>query len=240
MTSQEQMDYYNQMQEELVQERERSRQLGQGMQSQANLFDSEQNDNLIRWQLDLKEDLERIYHLLKGDIVKEDGEGNIYYKKQKNPHLRPFNEYGVQTLMNILSFYLSRNTLLSNYDAPTIDWKIYDFGIVLSDLIHNKYNTMMVTIKQGEEESNLDFRYRVEDHLKEKIKLYPMIIGELVDTVHSAYLRAYRGGERESLRTARTVTQTEPLSAGFNMNPGSSMGSQTKRRRFLNPTTWFG
>ena len=94
--------------------------------------------------------------------------------------------------MNIMAFYLNRNTILSNYDEETINWKILDFGNELADLIFNRYEEMGMDTKQ-------------------KIKMYPMIIKELVDTIHSTYLRAYHGGERESLRTARMVTQNQPL-----------------------------
>lgn len=217
MVTQEEMEYYKGIEEELVAERDRSRQLGQGMQNQMNLFNAEEQDNLIRWQLDLKEDLERIYHLLKGDQVKEDKDGNMIYVEPEDEALKPFNEFGVQLIMNIMAFYLNRNTLLSNYDAATIDWKILDFGNELTDLIFNKYEEMGMDTPQ-------------------KQKMYPMITKELIDTIHSAYLRAYHGGERESLRTARTVTQTEPLargSEGFQ----SSM-TQMKRRRWYNPVTW--
>ena len=122
----------------------------------------------------------------------------------KDPNLKPFNEFGVQMIMNIMSFYLNRNTILSNYDEKTIEWKILDFGNEIADLIFNRYEDMMITIEQKLDENEIEFERRVSDHLKGKIKYYPMIIKELVDTVHSAYLRAYRGGERESLRTART------------------------------------
>ena len=74
----------------------------------------------------------------------------------------------------------------------------------------------------------------VKDHVAQKIKMYPIIVRELIDAVHSAYLRAYRGGERESLRTARTVTQSEPL---YGNNPNSQGIGQNKFKLY-NPSTW--
>ena len=47
--------------------------------------------------------------------------------------------------MNIMSFYLNRNTILSNYDETTINWKVYDFGYELVDLIFTRYEDMMFT-----------------------------------------------------------------------------------------------
>jgi len=214
----------NRLQTELDAERARSGRLAKSTHS---IFGTPTEENLIRWQLDLKEELERIYHLLRGDIVSEDEDGNVVYKEPDDPNLKPFNEFGVQMLMNIISFYLNRNTLLSNYDENTINWKVLDFGYDVSDLIFNRYEEMMVTI-------NTNDHKKIEEHLDEKIKMFPIIVRELVDSVHSAYLRALNGGERESLRTARTVTQTEPLTA---INPYQNIMPQKKASPFK-PWTW--
>lgn len=187
-------------------------------QTDSSMFTSLTEDNLIRWQLDLKEDLDRIYHLLKGHQVKEDDDGNIRYVDPPDDALKPFNEFGVQIIMNIMSFYLNRNTLLSNYDEKTINWKVLDIGRKIKDLIFNRY-----------EEMGMD--------TPAKMKMYPMIVQELVDTIHSAYLRALGGGERDSLRTARHVAQTEnPFTNSVNY------GAPQPQRKFslLKPRTWKG
>ena len=98
------------------------------MQNENSMFGSVTEDNLIRWQLDLKEDLDKIYHLLKGHIIKEDDDGNVKYVEPEDDNLKPFNEHGVQMIMNILSFYLNRNTLLSNYNEEIINLRVRDFG----------------------------------------------------------------------------------------------------------------
>ena len=187
------------------------------------------------------------FHLLKGDIVSENEDGSISYKESKDPNLKPSNEFGVQLIMNIMSFYLNRNTILSNYDETTINWKILDFGVELSDLIFNRSEEMMITLDidkiydEVEEEEEDDLIVEdivsqiIKDHLLEKNKLYPMISRELIDTVHSAYLRAFHGGERESLRTARTVTQSEPLGG---MNTMGGMQNKNIKKKWHNPSTW--
>jgi len=203
--------YVREVEDALEEEKERNRQLTKG---QISMFDSPNDDNLIRYQLDLRQELDRIYHLLRGDQIKEDEEGNIIYVEPEKENLKPFNEFGVQLIMNVLSFYLNRNTILSNYDSDTILWKVYDFGRELADLIFNRY-----------EEMGMD--------TYEKMKMYPMIIKELVDSVHSAYLRAWRGGERDSLKTARVVTQ--------NISPPQqSYPSLVQPRKFSvwSPSTW--
>lgn len=213
MATQEEInEYIEGMENEMQELNKQKRQLSK---AQLSLFGTPDDDNLIKWQLDLREDLDRIYHLLKGDIVKEDEKGNIHYIEPDDEDLKPFNEFGVQLLMNIMSFYLNRNTILSNYDEDTINWKVKDFGYEITDLIFIRY-----------EEMGMD--------TLDKRKMYPMIVRELVDSVHSAYLRALNGGERDSLRTARMVTQTDNMRV-MQQYPTVSQPKPSK----LNPLNWF-
>lgn len=132
-------EYLEQLESELEAERGRSRQVYNANQS---MFGLPTDNNLIEYQLDLREILDRIYHLLKGHQIKEDAQGNIIYSDPIDSNMIVFNDFGVDLIMNIMSFYLNRNTLLSNYDEETINWKVLDFGNELVDLIHNKYELM--------------------------------------------------------------------------------------------------
>lgn len=229
------MSYENEvlseMYEQLQESRDREGQLTNALHGQMSVFGEDGQDNLIRWQLDLREDLDRIYHLLKGDRVDYDSDGNMTYVIQENPKLRPFNEFGVQLIMNIMSYYLNRNTILSNYDETTINWKVVDIANEITDLIFNRYEDMMVTIETEDP-------YEIREHLREKIKLYPLIVKELTDTIHSAYLRAFNGGERESLRTARTVTQSEPLYRQPQQPVSNSGSGNMNKTKWYNPGSW--
>ncbi len=154
------------------------------------MFDNLTDENLIEYQLDLKEELNRIYHLLRGDQLKEDKEGNVRFIAAEDSNMKIFNEYGTQIIMQIVVSYLNKNTLLSNYDDETINGKIFDIGTKIRKLIYTKYEVM-----------GLD--------TPEKRKLAPIIVLELVDTIHSAYLRALKGGERDSIRKVMHVAQTD-------------------------------
>ena len=75
---------------------------------------------------------------------------------------------------------------------------------------------------------------------KEKIKYYPIIVMNITNIVEAAYFRALNGGERSSLRTARSVIQNEPLGMGMQ---GMGMGyhggmRQQKKFSVFRPTTW--
>lgn len=178
------------------------------------LITSGYNENLIQWQLELDSILERIEHLLRGDRPTFQN-GSIMWSKPTNPEDETFNDHGVTEIMKVLSSYVNRNTILSNYSEKTIEGKCYNLGIDLSDLIYLKYERMgMDTV--------------------EKRKKYPIIVRQIVDMVHSAYLRSLNGGERESLREARQVTQTEGL------HPAGQYPSPVKERSILSPLRWFG
>lgn len=168
-------------------------------------------DNLIQWQLELDSILERVEHLLRGDKPTWT-QGSIIWQTPKNDEEKKFNELGVSEIMQILSTYVNRNTILSNYNEEMINDKMYDLGNEVNDFIYLRYEEIGLTTPN-------------------KRKIYPITIRPVLDIIHSAYLRALNGGERESLREARQVTQTEGLSQ-MNM----PMGDQPlKQRGILNP-----
>lgn len=180
------------------------------------MFDSLTEENLIEYQLDLKEELNRIYHLLRGDQLKEDKDGNVHFIVPEDDDMKIFNEYGTQVVMQIVVSYLNKNTLLSNYDNDTINDKVFDIGTKIRKLIYTKYEKM-----------GLD--------TPEKRKMAPIIVLELVDTIHSAYLRALKGGERESIRKVMHVAQTSnPMNE---YSPGLQQ-PRPKRTSLFNLRTW--
>ncbi len=172
-----------------------------------------QDSNLIMWQLELDNILERIEHLLKGDIIKVVGEDTIY-ETPKDKSLIILNDYGVQLIMNVTSFYLNRNTILSTYDDNRIKDILYDLGNELADVVYINYEKMgMDTI--------------------EKRSRHEILILNILHTIESAYNRALGGGERDSLRSARVVTESlAPRGQVFNPMRKKHRGG------FLNPQNW--
>jgi len=180
------------------------------------MFDKEENQNLVKWQLDIQEELERIEHLLRGHIPGYDDKGNEVWKESPIEE-QVFNDRGVREILKILTWYLNKNFVLSNFSEEQIDQRVLQFANTLTDFIFINY-----------EDFGLD--------TKEKMKHFPMVIMNIVNTVEASYNRALNGGERESLRTARTVNQTEPLGR-FQDYP--SMQSSTKNKfSIFRPTTW--
>lgn len=203
-------------------------------QSAPTIFSYRPDENLIKWQLDLSELMERAEHILRGDTLKY-VDGHQIWVRPDNEDEQILNDLGIQEVMRILSMYINRNTVLSNYDEDTINVKVYDFGKELSNLFFMKYEVFgwNPDIQEGDSQER---RVKKMKSAQEKRKNYYMLVREMVDIVHSAYLRALHGGERQSLREARQVTQTEPLMGptgqggmNFNINP------QRQERSIVNP-----
>jgi len=244
------LKYINDLELELREEKKRSSGLSNEMAN--SMFQAQEDSNLIEWQLELDDLLERVDHLLRGHELKYDDKGNQFWKESDDRVNKLFNEYGVQEILRILSMYLNRNTILSNYKEEVIDLKVYDFGIRLTDLIFNKYDKMFYYRKfeehleelfPGMKKEDLTkeqlelVKWRIKDEVLDKIKLYEIMVSIIVDSVHSAYLRALHGGERESLRTARTVSQNDPI---INQNQyGVPNVVNSQRKSIFKPSTWF-
>jgi hypothetical protein len=185
--------------------------------SQMSAFAIKADDNLIRWQLELNDILERAEHILKGDVPTFE-ENQVIWKPNPFPEDNPMNIVGVQEIMKILAMYVNRNTILSDYSNEEINIKVYDFGREVNNLIFMRYD---------------DFGMNNE----EKKKNYPILVREIVDIVHSAYKRALDGAEKRSLREMINVSQNTSTSAQLNPNGMTiNNGGVTPRERgLLNP-----
>lgn len=184
--------------------------------SQISSFSSKANEDIIKWQLELNDILERAEHILRGDIPKF-REGHIVWEENPNPENNPLNNVGVQEVMKILSMYINRNTILSDYANEEINYKVYDFGRAINNLIFMR-----------------DFEFGMDT--EEKRKNYEMLVTELKDIVHSAYKRALDGAEKRSLREMINVSQATSTSAqlgnGVTIN---AQGQAQRERGLLNP-----
>ena len=177
------------------------------------IFNQNQDGNLVMWQLELDNILERVEHLLKGDIIKDDGKGNLVYTTPEDKNLIILNDYGVHLIMNVCSFYINRNTILSNYGWDRIKEILYDLGNELADVVYINYEQMGLTIIEKKSRSEL-------------------LILNILHMIESTYNRAIGGEERESLRKGVVVTEH------LGQTPTSPYGMKKARGGFLNPKNW--
>lgn len=186
-------------------------QLQEGLQS--SMFQQNQDSNLITWQLELDNILERIEHLLRGDEIGEDDDGNVVYKAASNTELIVMNDYGIKLIMNTISFYLNRNTILSNYTSDRINDILHNLGYELADLIEISY------VKMGM------------DTVEKKAR-YTMLVINILHTIESAYNRSLSGGERSSLRSITSYSQTDNIGNQQQQRPTNP------RLNLFKPATW--
>lgn len=189
-------------------------QSGQLSTNMATMFSGEENINLVRWQLDISEELGRIEHLLRRHVPKRDSLGNEYFIEGKIEN-QLFNEEGIQEILNVLAWYLNKNLLLSNFDDEEIKLRCMQFANFLTDFIFMNY-----------EKFGLDN--------PEKIKHYPLLVLNIVNSVEASYHRALFGNENKSLRTARAVYQTE----NSNMMPNNQQMNNQNKFSLFKPNTW--
>ncbi len=101
---------------------------------------SQQDSSMIKEQIDLTEELERMDYLLRGYNLERDAEtGESKWVAPDNNDKIILSEYGVHLIRNTIAWYLNKNTLLSNYDEGTIMTKMEDFASDLNDTIFMEY-----------------------------------------------------------------------------------------------------
>lgn len=193
--------------------------------SQMSGFQAGKEPNIIEYQLDVSPTLDRIFHLLSGHVVMRK-DNKEYWEEPKDDRLKILSEYGVKQIMNLLSFYINPNTLLSNFEEEQIYWKTKDFGIELADLMFNRYEDFffyptpeellekywpIVKAKRmniSEQEMYFKCVQWSREELQMKFRHYPILIQVLTDTIHATLLRALKGEERESLRKQYNIHQS--------------------------------
>ena len=169
----------------------------------------QQEKGLAEEQLDLAQELERLEHLFRGELLKIDDNGNSYWKKPEDDRLVLLNEYGINRVMLILNAYLTKIKLLSNYSEEIINKKMEDIATEVADDLFMEYR-----------EVGLD--------TPDKKKSYSLIVRIIQDSIHDIYLRALNGKERESIRKHWNIQENM---GGLNNNNGG--GTR------LNPANWL-
>jgi len=129
---------YMEQQQRETQLAQASLQQNQINQMNQSLIAQEQERSMVKDQLDLNEELETIHNLLRGNIKIKDDNGTRWVAPTDSEMIILSN-YGIHLIMNTITFYINKNTLLSNYDEQTILGKMEDFSTDLTDTIFIEY-----------------------------------------------------------------------------------------------------
>lgn len=93
---------------------------------------------LAETQLDVNQIINEVYHLLKQDIfIIENGMPG--WKELESVQDRILTDKGVERIMQVVKFYVNKNTLLSNFNDVQINTLMLRFVTELNDLILLKY-----------------------------------------------------------------------------------------------------
>ena len=146
------------------------------------------------------------------------GQNALFFLRYKEIEIQEalFNETGVKEILNLLAWYLNKTIILSDFDEEEINLRVWQFGKELNNFIYNNY-----------ENFGLDN--------PEKIKHYPITVMNIVNIVEAAYHRALYGKERDSLRSARVVSQSENLNQ---QNTYPQAKNSSNKFSLLKPSTW--
>lgn len=216
--TQEQQAYIQELENKLIE----VTQSGQQQIPNAQMFNNGQKQNLVEWQLDFGEELGRIEHHLRCDIIVTDpSTKQRVWAKNPNSKFVVFNDQGVNDLVREITMFLNKNTVLSNYREDQIAERVRQFGHELRALIYNNY-----------EEYGVDNEYKQNN--------YPIMVITILAMIESAYRRSINGEERRDLNSARIVQQNEspmmgnnPMINGVGINP-----RRGKSSHWYAPWTW--
>lgn len=179
-----------------------------GLQQGLSAYDQSTNSaNLIHYQIDASDLLERLEHFYKGEYLSTNDAGDVVWKSNPDPSKIPLNEYGVSSYMEIISKYIDKNTTLSNYSERRIMEILADLGeeLVLFTLCNYQ-------------EMGMD--------TNEKKTKFRLLVVTTLHLIESTYRRALSGKTFQEVNQSRIITQSD--SVGFR-GMDASQNSHKKR-----------
>lgn len=169
--------------------------------------------NIIEFQLDTSNMLEKLERFYKGEYEGVDEKNRPTWKVPEDKELVTFNEFGVSSMMEIVTKYIDKNTLLSTYSEERIMEILADIGEELVLFLLCNY-----------EKVGLDTYFK-----KTKFRL---VITTTLHIIESSYRRALRGQTRIDLNQNKIVTQTDLIG-----NRG--VGGQRPNKSRWDPRNWI-
>ncbi len=181
----------------------------------SNYTSANKNENLIQYQIENTELLDKLEHFYKGEYIGTLENKDIGWVKPKDKNQIPLNEFGVSALMEIVSKYVDKNTTLSYYS----EMRIYE---ILADL----GDELVIYILSNYEKMGMDNNFK-----KTKFRL---LIVTTLHMIESTYRKAIAGKTIEEINQSRIITQSDLVGRPFPQIPTK------KRFNLLNPRSWSG
>ena len=153
-----------------------------------NISQQKKNDNFLHHQLATEDMIDKLEHFYKGDKAGMDEEGNVCWVEEENKDLVTLNEFGVTSLMEIITKYIDKNTILSYYSEK----RIYE---ILSDI----GDEMVLFIQCNYEQMGMNTYFK-----KTKFRL---LITTTLHIIESTYRRALHGRTMEEINQSKVIGQ---------------------------------
>ncbi len=173
------------LEDQLQEMQSKNVQLNQAMTS---LSSENKDENFLHYQISTQELIEKLEHFYRGDFQATDEEGNTYWEEQDNKDLVTFNDFGVTSMMEIVTKYIDKNTMLSYYTEERINQILGGLGDELVLFILCNYDKL-----------GMDTHFK-----KSKFRL---IVVTTLNIIESTYRRALRGRTMEDLNQSKVVGQ---------------------------------
>lgn len=171
--------------------------------------------NFLQYQIESRELLDMLENFYRGKYLSVDKEGNQIWKESTDKDAKTFNEIGVAMMMEVVTKYIDKNTMLSSYQEKRIMRIIGDLGneIILLILCNQKKMGMDTYVKKT--------RFR-------------MIVVSTLHMIESAYRRAINGDTVTKVNESRIVTQADHINMPFGGKPQKSAPSLRNLYGMLN------
>jgi len=150
----------------------------QNASAAASYYMQEQEKGLVDVQLEVDSIKTDIYNLISQKSLKMTEEGKIDWVDLTDQKQRILSDWGVERIMQVIHFYVNKNTLLSNFNEDKINRLMLRFVCELNDLVLLKYQ---VLFRQASfEECKRIIEKRIDD--KEKMIVFRLeILGKEIN-----------------------------------------------------------
>ncbi len=174
---------------------------------------SQKNENLIQYQIENTELLDKLEHFYRGEYIGALENGEIGWVAPEDIEQIPMNKFGVSSMMEIVSKYIDKNTTLSYYSENRIYEIMADLGDELILFVLCNYEKMGMNDKVR----------------KTKFRL---LIVTTLHMIESTYRKAISGKTIEEINQSRIISQSDTL--------GRTPYGMPQKQKFslLNPSTW--
>ena len=150
----------------------------QNASAAASYYMQEQEKGLVDVQLEVDSIKTDIYNLISQKSLKMTEEGKIDWVDLTDQKQRILSDWGVERIMQVIHFYVNKNTLLSNFNEDQINRLMLRFVCELNDLVLLKYQILFYQLDF--EECKEIIKERISDRKKMRV-FSAEILGKEID-----------------------------------------------------------